>query len=128
MFLQDSMENDSENDDNSTSGNKKTESDELETNSSVTTVVEDEFLNHDQASTSRAPSNRFMTTRKKLRPPNRNDMILNELKADRKIQEEQFSCFKDHLKKTEDQREKFLNIFERAFLKRKRGQSSSDSD
>lgn len=71
---------------------------------------------------------RFKNVRKKLKPLSKSDAILEEIHIDRQLQAEQLSLLKAHLQKSEEQRQRFLDILERAFSKKRKRENDSDSD
>lgn len=73
------------------------------------------------------PENRYRNHRKPLKPDGPKDIILRELQLDREFREKQVKMFNEHMKTTENQRERLLTILENAFSK-KRKRTSSDSE
>ena len=84
--------------------------------------------NQNLPSTSNTHTDRFKTTRKKMKPTTKSETILMEMKKDRESQETQFTFFQQHLKKTEDQRDRFLTIIENVFSKKRKQADLSDSE
>lgn len=94
----------------------------------TTESVESEDFVESQPSTSKLHVDRFKTTRKRLKPTTKTEVFLKEFQTEREMQQKQFTFFQEHLKKTEDQRQRFLEIMQEAFCKKRKRNESSDSD
>ncbi|CAH1993846.1 unnamed protein product [Acanthoscelides obtectus] len=90
-----------------------------ETSESVKNEIEQQQPDHtDSEETQLGPSTTTPVSRlKKTRKvtPSRHDDRIREMETDRKIRSEEFSFLKEHLMKTEQQKDRFLEIVEAAF-------------
>ncbi|CAH1114906.1 unnamed protein product [Psylliodes chrysocephalus] len=71
---------------------------------------------------------RFKKAKRTVTPSNKQGTLLKEIQIDRINRSREFGIFKEHLDKSREQKDRFLNILERAFGSKKRSRHSSDSD
>lgn len=88
---------------------------------------QDESINEAPSGSADATS-RFKSVRGKVKPMTKTETILDEIVKDRKSKENQFEFIKTHLSKTEKQRDRFLDIIEQAFSKKRKRDGESDSE
>lgn len=64
-------------------------------------------------------TSRFKSMRRKLKPTTKTEAILDEIVKDRESKETQFEFIRNHLSKTEKQRDRFLDIIQQFFFQKK---------
>lgn len=105
---------------------------EVQNSGTVNTEVDDantpEELN--PATPCSSKESNVMFKKKRLQPLSKSENILQEIKMGHKMQEDHFMFLRQHLERSEKQRDRFLDILENAFSsrKRKRDVESSDTD
>lgn len=83
----------------------------------------------DKPETKTAIENRFSNVKKTLKPKTKLDSVLEIMKEDQHLRSQQVVKLTEYLKRSEEQKERFLNILEKTLSKkRKRDIADSDSD
>jgi len=100
---------------NLTSENNQTvESEKVNNKENTTPLEEIQNTPSTSSASSSAYSDRFKKTKRKI-VPSKQDEFLKALKEEKKQRTEEFSFLRAHLQKSEEQKERFLTILEKAF-------------